>query len=112
MSPFRRPLGGNERHLDKFKVYRRVASTIRALAGAGRAVIVGRGGAFITADLAAGIHVRIVAPAEFRVREMARRLGISADAAADVVREILNNQGRPSLFQMLATAFHCADPRA
>lgn len=84
--------GSNDRHPDEFKVYRRVASTIRALARAGRAVLVGRGGAFLTADLAAGIHMRIVAPAEFRVREMARRLNISTDAAADVVREIEHNR--------------------
>lgn len=86
------PTGGNDRHPDEFKVYRRVASTIRALARAGRAVIVGRGGAFITADLAAGTHLRLVAPLEFRIREMARRLDITPDAAAGVVREMEHNR--------------------
>ena len=69
-----------------FKVYRRVAMTIRALAHAGRAVIVGRGGVFITAGLPGGFHVRLVAPIDFRVRRMAelREAGL---ATTPVVHE-------------------------
>ena len=76
----------------EFKVFRRVAMTIRALASAGRAVIVGRGGAFITAGLPEGIHVRLVAPADFRVRRMAERLHGSLEEAELRVREIDGNR--------------------
>ena len=41
---------------------------VRALAEVGRVIIVGRGGVFITRDLPGGIHVRLVAPREWRVR--------------------------------------------
>lgn len=76
----------------EFKVFRRVAMTIRALAGAGRAVIVGRGGVFITAGLPGGIHVRLVAPIDFRVGRMAERLHGSLEDAAVKVREIDRNR--------------------
>ena len=54
-------------HPDELKVYHRVAATTRLLAEMGRVVIVGRGGAFITRNLLGGIHLRLVAPLEFRV---------------------------------------------
>ena len=73
--------------LDEFQVYRRVAQTIRGLAQAGRAIIVGRGGVYATADLAGGVHVRLVAPVEARVARMSEQLNVtSAQAAAEVRR--------------------------
>ncbi|QOV88959.1 cytidylate kinase-like family protein [Humisphaera borealis] len=70
---------------DEFKVYKRVAAAIRGLARLGRAVIVGRGGAFITRDLPGGIHIRLIAPRTVRVSHMASLLHISeADAARKV----------------------------
>ena len=54
-------------HPDELNVYHRVAATTRLLAEMGRVVIVGRGGAFITRNLLGGIHLRLVAPLEFRV---------------------------------------------
>ncbi len=76
----------------EFKVYRRVAMTVRALAIAGRAIIVGRGGVFITAGLPGGLHVRLVAPFESRVHRMADRLHISPEQAAVKVRETDHNR--------------------
>jgi cytidylate kinase len=75
-----------------FKIYRTVAMTIRALAGIGRSVIVGRGGVFITEDLPGGIHIRLVAPVEHRVLRMAHRMDSSLDEAAEVVKEIDRNR--------------------
>jgi hypothetical protein len=86
------------------KVYRRVAMTIRALAGAGRAVIVGRGGVFVMAGLPGGVHARLVAPVDFRVRRMAERLQVSLEEAAAKVGHIDRNRsafyhrhGRPRM---------------
>ena len=73
---------------DEFKVYRRVAVAIRALAQMGRVVIVGRGGAFVTRDLPGGIHLRLVAPLKDRVRRYGRRFNLCAEEAADHVRRI------------------------
>lgn len=62
--------------------------TIRALAISGRAVIVGRGGVFLTAGMPGGIHLRIVAPVRHRITHMAERDGISQEAAAEKVAEV------------------------
>jgi len=71
----------------EFGVYRRVAATIRALAEVGSAVIVGRGGVFVTRDLPGGIHVRLVAPPDWRVRRVAATRGLSLREAERQVRE-------------------------
>ena len=77
---------------DEAKVYRRVAMTIRALAHRGRAVIVGRGGVHITRQMPGGVHVRLVATFEDRVRFMMRQHGMSHEAASEQVRELDRNR--------------------
>jgi cytidylate kinase len=72
---------------DELAVYRRVAATIRALAELGRVIIVGRGGAYVARDIPDGVHVRLVAPLEFRVAAAAQQQGISRKAAAAWVKE-------------------------
>ena len=73
-------------HLDEFQLYRRVAAIIRSLAHAGRAVVVGRGGVYATNDIPGGVHVRLVAPLEYRIERMARVRNVSEQEAADEVR--------------------------
>lgn len=90
-SEFISGLSANGPH-DDFKVYRRVAVTLRALALSGRGVIVGRGGVFITAGIPNGIHVRLVAPLEHRIQRTAERLQLTHQAAAARVREIDRNR--------------------
>lgn len=77
---------------DEFKVYRRVAVTIRALARLGRTVIVGRGGVFLTAGMPGGMHLRLVAPLEHRIAHMAKLMSISPGQAATQVRQIEHNR--------------------
>lgn len=73
---------------DEAKVYRRVAMTIRALAHRGRAIIVGRGGVYITREMPGGVHVRLVAALEHRIEFMMRQFGISHQAAAERVHQL------------------------
>jgi len=73
---------------DEFKVYKRVATTILTVARAGHAIIVGRGGRFITDRLPWGIHVRLVAPWDARVRHTIERYGMSHSHAANQIRDI------------------------
>ena len=54
---------------------------IRRLARSGHAILLGRGAAFATLDLAHGIHVRLVARPEYRDAHAARSLGISVGEA-------------------------------
>ncbi|MEX2672181.1 MAG: cytidylate kinase-like family protein [Phycisphaeraceae bacterium] len=67
--------------INEFTVYRRVSETIRRLARRGNVVIVGRGGAYITADLREAVHIRLVAPRAYRIANLARRRGLDRDEA-------------------------------
>jgi cytidylate kinase len=73
-------------------VFKKVAGTIRALATAGHAIIVGRGGRFITDGLAGGIHLRLVAPLQYRIRTTAESFNLSLAAAAKRLAEIDRNR--------------------
>jgi hypothetical protein len=62
-------------------VLARIARSVRALAGAGKVIIVGRAGACATSDMSGGVHVRLVASAERRLAAIKRRTGLDDRAA-------------------------------
>jgi hypothetical protein len=68
------------------RVFHSVAATVRALAQAGRVVMVGVGSGQITANMAGGIHIRLVADFRYRVRFMMRLFNLSATAAEAEVK--------------------------
>lgn len=70
------------------RVYQYVATTIRALAHQGRVVLVGRGSVYITRRHPAGVHLRLVAPVEYRVNLMAKQLNMTTEAAAAHVHQL------------------------
>jgi hypothetical protein len=79
--------GGGARDADELRIFHRVGATIRALAQAGHAIIVGRGGWFLTRDMPAGVHVRLVAPLPWRIAARARTLNCTShEAAASIAR--------------------------
>jgi len=84
--------GSAKLHPEEFKIYRRVAHTIRGLANLGGAIIVGRGGVFITRDLPGGVHVRLVAPLADRIENMAHRLDVSTAEATKWVKDVDHNR--------------------
>jgi cytidylate kinase len=73
-------------------VFKRVVSTVRGLAQAGRVVLVGLGGVFITRTMPGGIHIRLAAPVEFRIHNMARQYHLSEAAARDRVQTLDANR--------------------
>jgi cytidylate kinase len=73
---------------DEQELYRRVGMTVRALAQAGKAIIIGRGAINITSNMPGGVHVRLVAPWGYRVWRLAGELGISRDEAAQAIEEL------------------------
>jgi cytidylate kinase len=79
---------------DEDAIYSRVRRTIEKLAEAGRVVIVGRGGVFITRHMPGGIHVRLVAPLKDRIAYIARSFGLSERNAAARIREVDHNRHR------------------
>jgi hypothetical protein len=104
--------------LDQFRVFRRVVATARALARAGRAILVGRGGVYATRDLPGGVHIRLVAPLEFRVANFARVHGVTEAEAArqvhhiDQEREAFHRRyrtGKALLPELFTVTFNTAD---
>lgn len=85
-------LSFHSRDPEEFALYRRVSQTVWALAASGRVVIVGRGGVFVTHGRPEGLHVMLVAPRDYRVRNLARRMGLREDAAGRRVDDIDANR--------------------
>jgi len=76
------------RHADEVHLVHKVVGTVRALAQAGRVILVGRGAVLVTRQMPGGVHVRLIAPLADRIRHMAEFLGVSPDDAARHVREM------------------------
>lgn len=67
--------------------YRLLCRHIMSLATGGNVIIVGRGGAVITQSLENCYHFRLIAPMDFKVRSIAKRLGLSPIEAQDTVQK-------------------------
>lgn len=52
---------------DQAMVMNRVFVVVRAIAGMGKAIIVGRGGSHVTKDMPRGVSLRVVAPEDVRI---------------------------------------------
>lgn len=73
-------------------IYRKVAAMIRALARAGRSVIVGRGSVYVTDGMPGGVHVRLIAPLAHRIDRFAVANGLTTRQAASRIRELDRNR--------------------
>jgi len=69
-------------------VYRRLVETIRLLAINGHVIIVGRAGNVITRDIPGGIHIRIIAPMEYKIERM---INLTGQKRPEVEKLIKNN---------------------
>jgi cytidylate kinase len=56
---------------------------VRMLAMIGKVILVGRGGAFVTADLPQGVHVRLVAPEAHRIARTMKNLKMHKEEARE-----------------------------
>jgi cytidylate kinase len=79
------------------KVLHHLVRCERAVATLGRCIIVGRGGALLTAELPGGIHVRLVAPEAWRLNNLVARFGWDEAKAHVLLREEEHN--RHSFYQ-------------
>ncbi len=70
---------------------------MRAVGALGHCIIVGRGAPVLTAGLTGGIHVRLIAPYDWRERNLIQRFGWSKEQAHDVLRE--EQHGRHNFFR-------------
>lgn len=58
--------------VDQKMVMDRTFLVVRAIAGMGKSIIVGRGGSFVTKDMPLGISLRLVSPDEYRIERAMR----------------------------------------
>jgi cytidylate kinase len=79
--------GPNPADVAELHAYKQMILTVRALATAGHAIIVGQGGLFITQGIPAAIHLRLVAPLAHRISYTAEREKISHQQAVELVAE-------------------------
>ena len=63
-------------HPNLWELLQKTNATLRHLAKGGHVILVGRGANLATADIPGGIHVRLVAPPDFRARYYAQRFGV------------------------------------
>jgi cytidylate kinase len=73
---------------EEHALQKKVAAVVRFLAFVGRVVIIGRAGMCIARGFAAGVHVRLVAPMEVRVRRIMDVLACGEEQArAEIQRQ-------------------------
>lgn len=70
-------------HPSIWSLIQRTNDLMRQLARAGNVILVGRGANCATDGISGGVHLRLVAPPEFRAHQMAAELGVSAVEAAE-----------------------------
>ena len=97
ISDFLSGLSHEDKQVSELVVFRRVVETIRALARAGNVILVGLGGAYIARDMPGGLHLRIVAPFEWRVQNLARQENLTPAKARQRVQTL--DQDREAFFQ-------------
>lgn len=69
------------------KILKTVQDVIRQFGHSGKVVIIGRGGASICSDIKQSLHIRLVAPEDWRIAEIARRLDYNKAYATQYVRK-------------------------
>jgi len=72
---------GKERIPSGYHIRNRITTIMRGLAAEGRAIIIGQGGANATQDLPNGLSVRVEAPEDWRVKQVAFRDALSETQA-------------------------------
>lgn len=75
-----------ERIPSGYEIRNRITTIIRGLAIEGQAIIIGQGGAGATADLSHGLSIRLEAPEEWRIRQVALREGLPEGQARTSVQ--------------------------
>jgi cytidylate kinase len=67
------------------KVDHAMFRTVRRYCAEGKAIVIGRAGAFVTRDMPLGVHIRLVADRRTRIRNLSRETGLDAAAARKIM---------------------------
>lgn len=71
----------------QYLTYKRIFEIVRILATLGKAIIIGRGGVCVTRDIPHGIHIRLIASDESRIRTVMKEENLDADQAEKTMRK-------------------------
>lgn len=74
-------------HKSDQKILKTVHDVIRHFALNGKVIIIGRGGASICSDIKKALHIKLVAPIDWRVSEIMRRMDLSKADATDYIEK-------------------------
>ena len=92
---------------EQFEVFTYIRKAVLHFAKAGNSIIVGRGAASFTQDLPNCIHIRLVAPIEFRIQNIMQGKNLDKKEAIEHIKE---NQERRDNFVQHFTDRHPNDP--
>ena len=79
---------GRDRIPSGYEIRNRITTIIRGLATEGHAIIIGQGGAGATHDLPNGLSIRLEAPLEWRIKQVAFREGLNETEARTRIKEM------------------------
>ncbi|MDY6932827.1 MAG: cytidylate kinase-like family protein [Spirochaetota bacterium] len=68
-------------------IYRKMGEIIRTVATNGNAIIIGRGGCWITRDMEKGLHIKIVAPLKWRIERISTLCKINKKEAEKLINK-------------------------
>lgn len=74
-------------HLKQFETFPYIKQAIHHFAQAGNCIIIGRGGVNVTRHLTNCIHVRLIAPLEFRIKKRMELQGLDRSEAIQMIKE-------------------------
>jgi hypothetical protein len=89
------------------KAFALTKEVIRYFARAGNTIIIGRGGVAVTQNFPNTIHVRLIAPMEFKVANLMKSIGLSESEATERITE---RQGERNKFIKHFTHLDLSDP--
>jgi len=73
-------------HNDR-QVKRIIHNVIRGIAESGHVIFLGRGSVAITRDILNAIHIRLIAPMDWRIKQVSARLNMPEKKAEDYIKE-------------------------
>lgn len=71
----------------EIRVYHHLATTLCSIAALGQAILIGRGGAAITRKIPTGIHVRLIAPIDWRIENLRNYPDRANETRIEVVKQ-------------------------
>lgn len=79
---------GDKNYKSERKILKTVVDVIHTFAAEGHCIIVGRAGHIIARDIKHALHVRLIAPIDYRVRTIMENNGLKKDEALEFIRKI------------------------